>query len=191
MTYPFFQKIAKIHQKAWEVTPHVFHHPWHIYLMDFYPFFSSSKDFTFDFSMSHCYTRSRSEEISPQIQNTETKHKYRFSWQITWSPAQDSWLAPITFFWTAPQSLKGLVYHPNLIRGTCFIASWHPIRSHKKSLTSLGLLNSTPSGKDFLLWQNHHKKIFRKAHNLRRVCQMSISFWGKSENIGSDGFQAS
>ena len=33
--------------------------------MDFYNFFSSSKDFTFDFSMSHCYTRYRSEEISP------------------------------------------------------------------------------------------------------------------------------
>ena len=33
--------------------------------MDFYHFFSSSKDFTFDFSMSHCYTRYRSEEISP------------------------------------------------------------------------------------------------------------------------------
>ena len=65
-------------------------------------------------------------KIKPlQIQHTETKHKYRFSWQITWSPAQNSWLAPITFFWTAPQSLKGLVYHPNLIRGTCFIASWH------------------------------------------------------------------
>ena len=43
------------------MTPHVFHHPWHIYLMDFYPFFSSSKDFTFDFSMSHCYTRYRSD----------------------------------------------------------------------------------------------------------------------------------
>ena len=34
--------------------------------MDFCHFFSSSKDFTFDFSMSHCYTRYRSEEISPQ-----------------------------------------------------------------------------------------------------------------------------
>ena len=33
--------------------------------MDFCHFFSSSKDFTFDFSMSHCYTRYRSEEISP------------------------------------------------------------------------------------------------------------------------------
>ena len=70
MTYPFFQKIAKIHQKAWEVTPHVFHHPWHIYLMDFYPFFSSSQDFTFDFSMSHCYTRYRSEEISPHARRS-------------------------------------------------------------------------------------------------------------------------
>ena len=33
--------------------------------MDFHPFVSSSKDFTFDFSISHCYTRYRSEEISP------------------------------------------------------------------------------------------------------------------------------
>ena len=33
--------------------------------MDFHPFVSSSKDFTFDFSMSHCYTRYKSEEISP------------------------------------------------------------------------------------------------------------------------------
>ena len=33
--------------------------------MDFHPFVSSSKDFTFDFSMSHCYARYRSEEISP------------------------------------------------------------------------------------------------------------------------------
>ena len=35
--------------------------------MDFCHFFSSSKDFTFDFSMSHCYTRYRSEEISPRM----------------------------------------------------------------------------------------------------------------------------
>ena len=47
------------------MTQNVFHHPWHIYQMDFYNFFSSTKDFTFDFSMSHCYTRYRSEEISP------------------------------------------------------------------------------------------------------------------------------
>ena len=33
--------------------------------MDFHPFVSSSKDFTIDFSMSHCYARYRSEEISP------------------------------------------------------------------------------------------------------------------------------
>ena len=40
--------------------------------MDFCHFFSSSKDFTFDFSMSHCYTRYRSEEISPNIPSFDT-----------------------------------------------------------------------------------------------------------------------
>ena len=40
--------------------------------MDFCHFFSSSKDFTFDFSMSHCYTRYRSEEISPYALNIIT-----------------------------------------------------------------------------------------------------------------------
>ena len=65
VTCPFLEKIAKIHKSAWEVTSNVFHHPWHIYQMEFYRFFSSSKDFTFDFSMSHCHARYRSEEISP------------------------------------------------------------------------------------------------------------------------------
>ena len=87
MTYPFFQKIAKIHQKAWEVTPHVFHHPWHIYLMDFYPFFSSSKDFTFDFSMSHCYTRYRSEEISPGAATTSAAPTTRRSSHCSRTPS--------------------------------------------------------------------------------------------------------
>jgi len=65
VTSKIFQKCLIIVPKVWEVTHNVFHHPWHIYQMDFYHFFSSSKDFTFDFSMSHCYTRYRSEEISP------------------------------------------------------------------------------------------------------------------------------
>ena len=43
--------------------------------MDFYHFFSSSKDFTFDFSMSHCYTLYRSEEIGP-LWSHEKKLKY-------------------------------------------------------------------------------------------------------------------
>ena len=41
--------------------------------MDFHPFVSSSKDFTFDFSMSHCYARYRSEEISPPDKSTTIK----------------------------------------------------------------------------------------------------------------------
>ena len=65
VTSKIFQKCLIIVPKVWEVTHNVFHHPWHIYQMDFYYFFSSTKDFTFDFSMSHCYTRYRSEEISP------------------------------------------------------------------------------------------------------------------------------
>ena len=65
VTSKIFQKCLIIVPKVWEVTHNVFHHPWHIYQMDFYHFFSSTKDFTFDFSMSHCYTRYRSEEISP------------------------------------------------------------------------------------------------------------------------------
>ena len=67
VTSKIFQKCLIIVPKVWEVTHNVFHHPWHIYQMDFYHFFSSTKDFTFDFSMSHCYTRYRSEEISPNI----------------------------------------------------------------------------------------------------------------------------
>ena len=67
VTSKIFQKCLIIVPKVWEVTHNVFHHPWHIYQMDFYHFFSSSKDFTFDFSMSHCYTRYRSEEISPPV----------------------------------------------------------------------------------------------------------------------------
>ena len=69
VTSKIFQKCLIIVPKVWEVTHNVFHHPWHIYQMDFYYFFSSTKDFTFDFSMSHCYTRYRSEEISPNSRN--------------------------------------------------------------------------------------------------------------------------
>ena len=31
----------------------------------------------------------------------------------------------ITYLWTAYQPLWSLIYHPNLIRGTCYIAPWH------------------------------------------------------------------
>ena len=71
VTSKIFQKCLIIVPKVWEVTHNVFHHSWHIYQMDFYHFFSSTKDFTFDFSMSLCYTRYRSEEISPLRHNLQ------------------------------------------------------------------------------------------------------------------------
>ena len=77
VTSKIFQKCLIIVPKVWEVTHNVFHHPWHIYQMDFYNFFSSSKDFTFDFSMSHCYTRYRSEEISPHISTNTAVAKHK------------------------------------------------------------------------------------------------------------------
>ena len=83
VTSKIFQKCLIIVPKVWEVTHNVFHHPWHIYQMDFYHFFSSTKDFTFDFSMSHCYTRYRSEEISPRRwRKCTTCSANDFSWRM-------------------------------------------------------------------------------------------------------------
>ena len=92
MTSKIFQKCLIIVPKVWEVTHNVFHHPWHIYQMDFSNFFSSSKDFTFDFSMSHCYTRYRSEEISPLTDRFFTVFFDDFQ----------TWLLFQFFLWTLP-----------------------------------------------------------------------------------------